>query len=96
MEVEVEEMRMQMQMQMIVDSVVELSWEFDVEDLSRSYSFLRAPEDRKKEQGCIMQHSGKIWIMYVPPSQGSQGRQASLVQPQNGSQTEELPAIRAT
>ena len=91
-------MRMQTQMQMIVDSV-EMSWEFDVEDLSRSYSFLRAPEDRKKEQGCIMQHSGKIWIMYVPPSQGSQGsqgRQASLVQPQNGSQTEELPAIRAT
>jgi hypothetical protein len=40
-EVEVEEMRMlmQMQMQMIVDSV-ELSWEFEVEDLSRSYSFL--------------------------------------------------------
>jgi hypothetical protein len=36
--------------------------------------------------------SGEIWIMYVPPSQASQ---ASLVQPQNGSQTEELPAIRA-
>ena len=39
---------MRMQMQMIVDSVVELSWEFDVEDLSRSYSFLRTPEDREK------------------------------------------------
>jgi hypothetical protein len=47
-EVEVEEMRVQM----IVESV-EMSWEFDVEELSRSYSFLRAPEDREKKQGCI-------------------------------------------
>lgn len=88
-EVEVEEMRMQMQM--IVESV-EMSWEFDVEDLSRSYSFLRALEDREKTR-LHQIHSGQIWIMYVPPSQASQ---ASLVQPQNGSQTEELPAIRAT
>jgi hypothetical protein len=44
-EVEVEEMRMQM----VVESV-EMSWEFDVEDLSRSYSFLRAPEDREKSK----------------------------------------------
>jgi hypothetical protein len=84
-------MRMQTQMQMIVDSV-EVSWEFDVEDLSRSYSFLRAPEDREKTR-LHQVHSSEIWIMYVPPSQASR---ASLVQPQNGSQTEELPAIRAT
>jgi hypothetical protein len=38
-----------MQMQMVVDSI-ELSWEIDVEDLSRSYSFLRAPEDREKNK----------------------------------------------
>jgi hypothetical protein len=58
---------MQTQMQMIVDSV-EMSWEFDVEDLSRSYSFLRAPEDREKTR-LHQVHSGEIWIMYVPPSQ---------------------------
>jgi hypothetical protein len=36
----------------VVDSV-ELSWKIDVEDLSRSYRFPLAPEDKKL--GCTMQ-----------------------------------------
>jgi hypothetical protein len=62
-------------MEMIVDSD-ELGWRFDVEDLSRSYRFLRAPEDKTR-----LHHgsSVEIWIMYDPPS---------LAWPRNGSQTE--------
>jgi len=73
---------------MVVDSD-ELSWIFALEDLSRSYRFLRGPEDKTRlhQAGSV-----DIWIMDDPPSPV----QASCREEALGSCHEEAsPTIRA-